>query len=284
MSSAADGANIMAKPIDTDDRQKWRGYLAEIESGAERAPLTEDLIKSHVAAWKGDLVNPENPAMQATIAEVRDKCVALKLPRGKVHLCYFWEIISADKVIRYWLDRKKIPVQGKPGDFRRPKAAIKARGIDNDSYAPALAERVRRQVAAVRLSEEVTVSGRLIEGAVCSVVINRYERNPVARARCIAHHGPSCVVCGFNFGAAYGPLAEGFIHVHHVKPLSEIGEEYEVDPVADLRPVCANCHAIIHLDGGCRHIEEARRLVDPRVLAFWASFAEQSPPAHRPRE
>jgi HNH endonuclease len=80
------------------------------------------------------------------------------------------------------------------------------------------------------------------------------------------------VVCDFNFATVYGPLAEGFIHVHHVKPLSEIGAEYEVDPVADLRPVCANCHAIIHLGGECRSIEEARQIVDPRVLAFWASF------------
>ena len=38
----------------------------------------------------------------------------------------------------------------------------------------------------VRLSEEVTVSGRVTEGAVCQVVINAYERNPIARARCMA--------------------------------------------------------------------------------------------------
>jgi hypothetical protein len=113
----------------------------------------------------------------------------------------------------------------------------------------------------VRLPEEITASGRLIEGAVCQVVVNAYERNPVARARCIAHYGPSCVVCGFDFGTVYGPLAEGFIHVHHVKPLSEIGEEYEVDPVAHLRPVCPNCHAVIHLGGECRGIEEVRRLL-----------------------
>jgi len=69
------------------------------------------------------------------------------------------------------------------------------------------------------------------------------------------------VVCGFNFGAVYGPLAEGFIQVHHVKPLSDIGAEYEVDPVADLRPVCPNCHADIQLGGECRGIKEVRQLL-----------------------
>jgi hypothetical protein len=111
---------------------------------------------------------------------------------------------------------------------------------------------------AVRLAEEVTASGPLIEGAICQIVINAYERNPIARACCIAHYGASCVVCGLNFGAVYGPLAEGFIHVHHIKPLSAIGVEYEVDPVADLRPVCPNCHAVIHLGGECRGIAEVR--------------------------
>jgi predicted HNH restriction endonuclease len=137
---------------------------------------------------------------------------------------------------------------------------------------------------AAALPGELTPYQPSIEGAVYQVLVNRYERDPLARRRCIDHYGPTCVICGFNFGAVYGLLAAGFIHVHHLKPLAEIGEEYEVDPISDLRPVCANCHAIIHLGGECRSIEEARRLVDPRVLAFWASFAEPAASAHRPRE
>ena len=31
-----------------------------------------------------------------------------------------------------------------------------------------------------------------------------------------------------------------------MKPLSEIGEKYEVDPLIDLIPVCPNCHVILH--------------------------------------
>jgi hypothetical protein len=107
---------------------------------------------------------------------------------------------------------------------------------------------------------EVPESSSCVEGATRRISVNAYERNPVARSRCIDHYGKTCVVCGFNFGETYGSLAEGFIHVHHLKPLSEIGEEYEVDPIADLRPVCPNCHAVIHLGGECRTIEEIRKL------------------------
>jgi len=87
----------------------------------------------------------------------------------------------------------------------------------------------------------------LIEGATQRVAVTAYERNRQARARCLEHYGVSCVVCGINFAQTYGQAAEGFIHVHHIRQLSEIGKKYRVDPVADLRPVCPNCHSVIHL-------------------------------------
>jgi predicted HNH restriction endonuclease len=92
-------------------------------------------------------------------------------------------------------------------------------------------------------------------------MVNAYERDPEARMRCIAAHRTDCCICGFSFGAAYGPEADGFIHVHHVKALSEVGGEYVVDPVKDLRPVCPNCHAVLHLGGQCRTIAKVKRIL-----------------------
>lgn len=114
---------------------------------------------------------------------------------------------------------------------------------------------------AASLPGELTPHQPLTEGAIRQVLVNRYERDPIARRRCIAHYGPNCVVCQFSFGSVYGPLAEGFIHVHHLIPLSQVGGAYVVDPVADMRPVCPNCHAVIHLGGGCRPVEEVRQLL-----------------------
>lgn len=111
------------------------------------------------------------------------------------------------------------------------------------------------------LPEEVENSPALFEGAKRQITVNAYERNPVARQKCIAAYGTACWVCEFNFGAEYGPDAEGYIHVHHLKPLSEVGGEYEVDPVEDLRPVCPNCHAVLHLGGGCRSVEEVQKML-----------------------
>jgi 5-methylcytosine-specific restriction enzyme A len=84
------------------------------------------------------------------------------------------------------------------------------------------------------------------DGAVKEYYGKRYERNPENRKKAIEIHGKTCVVCGFNFEAVYGERGRDFIEVHHVKPLSTIGEEVVIDPKEDLVPLCSNCHRMIH--------------------------------------
>ena len=109
--------------------------------------------------------------------------------------------------------------------------------------------RIMQQYADSEMSlpEEVNEPNQYFEGATSRIEINAYERDRQARDACIKHYGTCCFICGFSFGATYGKEFEEYIHVHHLCPLSEIGEEYRVDPVKDLRPVCPNCHAVIHL-------------------------------------
>ena len=96
------------------------------------------------------------------------------------------------------------------------------------------------------LPEEERADGNFMEGAVTTVLVNRFERNKEARQRCIDAFGVSCIVCEFDFQQRYGGRGKGFIHVHHLLPLSLISAEYVVDPESDLRPVCPNCHAMLH--------------------------------------
>lgn len=96
------------------------------------------------------------------------------------------------------------------------------------------------------LAEEIVDPKSYVEGASTIISVNSYERNSIARSKCIDHFGYKCCVCAFDFYDVYGDLGKEFIHVHHVKPLSEIRAEYIVDPIQDLRPVCPNCHAMLH--------------------------------------
>jgi len=53
------------------------------------------------------------------------------------------------------------------------------------------------------------------------------------------------MACGLNFEEKYGNLGKGFIHVHHNKPLSELGPT-RINPQTDMSVLCPNCHAMIH--------------------------------------
>ena len=118
---------------------------------------------------------------------------------------------------------------------------------------------VADQDDAFRIPEEVALDSGYLEGAVRTALINVYERDPRARDECIRHHGTTCSVCGLDFGAVYGDIAKDFIHVHHVVPLCTVGRGYKVNPVKDLRPVCPNCHAVLHMQDPPMETGELRR-------------------------
>ena len=103
--------------------------------------------------------------------------------------------------------------------------------------------------------EEVSVG---IEGGRKKVEVNRYERDRALRDKKVkANNGNcSCSICGFNFEKVYGELGKGFIHVHHLIPLHQIGRSHNVD-LDKLILVCPNCHAMLH---------RKKELVEPETL------------------
>ncbi|MBX7020801.1 HNH endonuclease, partial [Providencia rettgeri] len=109
--------------------------------------------------------------------------------------------------------------------------------------------------------DELTNSNEYVEGAKRQIIVNSYERDRVARNKAIEIHGINCLVCGMNFESVYGEIGIGFIHIHHLKPLYTIDEEYSVNPELDLVPVCPNCHAMLHRNKEMLSIEELKNLI-----------------------
>jgi len=101
----------------------------------------------------------------------------------------------------------------------------------------------------------------LSEGIKKTIIVNTFERNSKARIECIKHWGTLCCVCNFNFEEKFGEIGKEFIHVHHLTPISEIGQSYEIDPINDLRPVCPNCHAMLHKQNPPYSIEELQQII-----------------------
>lgn len=115
--------------------------------------------------------------------------------------------------------------------------------------------------SAPSIPEEIPIDEEFVEGSVTQVLVNRYERDPAARAKCIEHYGSSCFVCRSALADHYGVEVYGLIHVHHLTPLSSVGQRTSVDPVSALRPVCPNCHAVIHSTRPPRTIEQVQEML-----------------------
>lgn len=105
------------------------------------------------------------------------------------------------------------------------------------------------------------------EGQKKEIIVTVSKRDLQARQKCIDHFGAFCHVCGFNFRIVYGEEFKEKIVVHHILPLAEIGEEYRVDPIQDLVPVCPNCHLVIHSKQPAYTLQEVRELMEMKQRA-----------------
>ncbi|WP_343614403.1 HNH endonuclease [Flavobacterium sp.] len=106
---------------------------------------------------------------------------------------------------------------------------------------------------------------KYFEGNPYNLQVTKYERNPYARQACLDYYGYSCVVCQINFEEKYGEIGIQYIHIHHLNPISFIKEQKEINPIEDLRPVCPNCHAMIHKRENPFTIEEMITKINLKV-------------------
>jgi len=118
------------------------------------------------------------------------------------------------------------------------------------------------QIFSTIYPDQIPEDESYVEGAKRTVQVNSYERSTQARRKCLEHWGLSCSVCGMKFEEKYGEIGKGFIHVHHIRELSKIKKEYNVDPIEDMRPVCPNCHAMLHKMNPALEIEELKAILN----------------------
>ena len=96
------------------------------------------------------------------------------------------------------------------------------------------------------------------EGDISQITTNRYERSRYNRALCLKFYGFQCRGCGDLLEEKYGPMGIGVIHVHHIVPVSQMGNSYRLNPIKDLVPLCPNCHNIVHRKNPPIKISELR--------------------------
>jgi len=94
----------------------------------------------------------------------------------------------------------------------------------------------------------------ITEGTKSSRNIRLYERSRKLRdfaIRCYTKKGHiQCSVCLFDFRDFYGKIGEGFIEIHHIKPVFKYETEdkkiFLRRALLNVTPTCSNCHRMIH--------------------------------------
>lgn len=182
---------------------------------------------------------------------------------------YADEMQSHEADIKILLDNQSYPanrMETWPDNWERFRITMKRFGIvietgtsyDYTEVFPLITGFTGLCLALLPLEEEKTGE---VEGNVSEIKSNRYERSSMNRAACIQVHGAICAICGFDFGNIYGDFGKGFIEVHHIIPVSQMGEAYRLNPQEDLIPVCSNCHSMIHHRNPPLSLDELKDLI-----------------------
>jgi len=188
--------------------------------------------------------------------------------RAVRHLGYQTRIEAMDNISKLfgtdnynYLKRRRDEFDALTGSHRRgganrpPRPSVKKMHEDlNPLTFEQLARRVKGIIDDIMIGSDNELECNIYEvfnhsapeGRKKEIYTTKYERNITNRHECIRFHGTACKSCGFDFLKVYGLWGEGFIEVHHIKPLYCLNEEIVVNPQTDLVPVCSNCHRMIH--------------------------------------
>lgn len=155
---------------------------------------------------------------------------------------------------------EQIP-ENRATNYWRDGVRVANRSLYNEITALAGVELHSGTVGQEDEPDEDGLTTSLVEGGKKITYSTRYERRPELRHAAVRLHGTTCFCCDLSMENIYGDKASGFIHIHHLKPLSLLPGPQPVCPQTDLVPVCPNCHAMIHLGGQLRSVDEIRDML-----------------------
>lgn len=132
-------------------------------------------------------------------------------------------------------------------EARRRAASIEAlAGFPLDvSIAPL--EDMDNGAEIIVLDEDIVTEGQLRTRTAAYRIRSRQLRNAA-----VEHYTRDgmirCAACSFDFGLAYVDVGDGYIQIHHLEPISFGGvrELTLVEAIGKVRPLCANCHVMVH--------------------------------------
>lgn len=142
---------------------------------------------------------------------------------------YSEKITFIDKAIQHLFPRRKIPTVRVPS-----KGVPKQRNINQEK---------------VYSFDEIVTEGTLSTRTVMIKERSRKLRDYAVKN--FTHDETiKCEICGFDYKVTYGALGEGYIEIHHKKPVYMYENDDMVqimdEAIRNVCPVCASCHRMLH--------------------------------------
>lgn len=138
---------------------------------------------------------------------------------------------------------------------------------DNEKIIKAISKTINTNKKVVVYNENDIIT----EGEIFNKKNKSRTRSSKLRQAAIKHYTDSngvikCAVCDFDFGKVYHEHGKGFIEMHHEHPIFKSPEDGEKkfikNAIKDIKPVCANCHRMIHRDRkNPLSIEELKKII-----------------------
>ena len=248
-----EGETLFLRPAETEPTRSFRVEFHLNWRAIDGTFIFGNFAAELLAAMKR--ATPDQKAAFAVFAEaLHSKGAKITLKFDDVHADPIYPEQWPSEWRKFSLEMRKVGVLNSKADDNLPEILPWITGFFGLSLALLPFEPVQE------VGEHPTAGEN--EGRAYYEQVKRYERSRINRAACIELHGPVCVICGFIFGKEYGSNAEGFIHVHHVNPLSLMQGEYVLNPAEDLIPICPNCHAIVHRKIPPHTPEEVKAMIE----------------------
>lgn len=214
-------------------------YVAE-----KNSPITYSALAQRVGPVLGWKQGSGNQAFAGTIGRIQGYCLHLGLPTSSVMVVdeSFKPKLSGFIPMYCELYPEAADLSDNEVIRNEQQGVLKCRNwrslydyVGLETLAPVMRDRLAESEAEGMLGE-----GKRIQRKI-SVEI---ARNAEARKRCLAAKGCRYIVCERTSEEYCG--IPGIIHVHHLDPLADSLGIRPVDSIADLVPICPNCHTAIH--------------------------------------
>lgn len=109
------------------------------------------------------------------------------------------------------------------------------------------------------VSNETNSQLRFDEGFRTEIIKEVLKRDKRLVELAKAKYGTKCTVCKFDFGKTFGIHGAGFIEVHHLEPIANGKRKTTIE---DVRPVCSNCHRMIHRGNELLSIKDLKKIIN----------------------